>query len=67
VLKGTGQENVAVLVGGGVEGVGWGRGVGESFEERSGGETVVPLGVLGELIGSENAGRIVFRQDEGAE
>jgi hypothetical protein len=67
VLQGTGQEYVAVLVGGGVEGVGWGRGAGESFEQGGRRETVVPLGVLRELVGSENAGGVLLWKDEGAE
>ncbi len=56
-----------MLVGCGVEGVGWGGGVGESFEERGGGEAFVPLGVLGELVGGEGTGGIVLGKNEGAE
>src|SRR5207247_1640754 len=66
MLEGTGQKDVAVLVGRGVEWVGWGGGVGESFEECGGGKAVVPLWVLGELVGGEDAGRVVFGKDEGA-
>ena len=67
VLEGAGEEDVTLLVGCGVEWVGWGGGVGESFEECGGGEALVPLGVMGELVGGEGAGRVVFGEDEGAE
>jgi hypothetical protein len=37
VLEGAGEENMAVLVGRGVEWVRWGGSMGESFEECGGG------------------------------
>src|SRR5258705_10828599 len=66
VLERSGQENVAVLVWRGVEGVGWSGRVGESFEERGGGKAVVPLRMLGELFGCEGAGGVGLGKDEGA-
>ena len=65
VFEGAGEEDAALLVGGGVEGVGRGGGVGESFEERGGGEALVPLGMIGELVGGEGAGRVVLRGGRG--
>jgi hypothetical protein len=66
-LEGEGEENMAVLIRRCIERVGRGRGVRESFEECGGGEAVVPLGMLGELVGGESAGGVVSRKDEGAE
>ena len=44
-MEGKREENVAVLIGRCIERVGWGGGVGESFEECGGGKAVVPLGM----------------------
>jgi hypothetical protein len=66
VLEGAGEEDVTVLVGCGVEGVGRGRGVGQGLEKGGGREAVVPLGVVSELVGGEGAGGVVFGKDEGA-
>src|SRR5207247_356149 len=56
-----------LLVRGGVQRVGRGGSVGESFEECGRGETVVPLGVVRELAGGEGASRVVLGEDESAE
>jgi hypothetical protein len=66
-LEGEGEENMAVLIRRCIERVGRGRGVRESFEECGGGEAVVPLGMLGELVGGESAGGILFGTNEGPE
>ena len=67
VLEGAGEEDAALLVGCGVEGIGWDRGVGESFEERSGGKIFCPLGMVDELSCGYVACWVVFGEDEGAE
>ena len=56
VLKGEGENNVAVLIGRGVKGVGWSGSVGEGFEQSGGGKAVVPLGMMDEPVGGEGAG-----------
>ncbi len=65
VLKGAGEEDAALLVGCGVEGIGWDGGVGESFEERGGGEVLYPLGVVDDLGGGDGAGRDRPREGRG--
>ncbi len=67
VLEGSGEEDAALLVGGGFEGVVGRGGVGEGLEDGCGGERVVPGGVLHEGVGGEGAGGICFGEDEGAE
>ena len=60
MLESAREKDVALLVGRGVERVGRSGGVGESFEECGGGQTVIPLGVMGELVGGEGAGWVML-------
>ena len=56
MLKGEGENDMAVLIGRSVKGVGWSGSVGEAFEQSGGGKAVVPLGMMDELVGGEGAG-----------
>src|ERR1700761_9626962 len=57
---------MARLIGGGIEWIGGGRCGGESLGKNRSGKAGVPLGMVRELVGGEDAGRVVFGQNESA-
>ena len=71
VLQGAGEQDPTVLGSGaasrGLGGMRRERGSRASRSQTSGGQAVVPVGVLGELFGGECSGRVVLGKDEGAE